>query len=380
MGNLQAYISVTAILLVISSWRYEFAIALPNEDRIAFNVLIICFAILLLTIILISTVIHFWGSSALALLKAKTLKPFLWFIPAGILGGGCYQILTFWAVRKNEFRTIAKTHLSRSIGQIFSQICLGVLKTGANGLIIGDVVGKCSGVWTIYKNVLSKDMYLFKKASMVDIKHTAWRYRDFPIISCSSALINSLGLHLPALLLMSFFGSSVVGWYALSQRIINIPLTMIGKSVGQVYLGRASKLLQKDPIALKDLFLKTALKLLIISFSIIGIIALVSPWFFSIIFGEGWKQAGVYVQVLAFPSISKFIVNPLCQTLIVLERQNLQLLWDVSRLFIMGSGFAGAYYLQWSDIETIGLFAFLTVLSYIWLFFINLYALKSHNR
>src|SRR5690606_22470996 len=54
-----------------------------------------------------------------------------------------------------------------------------------------------------------------------------------------------------------------------------------------------------------------------------------------LVFGEQWGNAGVYLQIVALMFLAKFVVNPLSQTLVLLERQGTQLAWDLGRLVVV---------------------------------------------
>ena len=63
----------------------------------------------------------------------------------GLLGAGSYQALSYWAIRRRAFGRIARTKLSQGVGQVVTQVGLGLAKAGAPGLLIGDVIGRVAG-------------------------------------------------------------------------------------------------------------------------------------------------------------------------------------------------------------------------------------------
>lgn len=375
-GTLQVYVSVTTILLVVASWRYEFAIALPKDDLDAVHLIVLSLGTLFITCIILSIVALTSAPGLIKVFHLDPLQPYLWLIPLGVLGGGIYNVLQYLAIRKKQYAPIARTQFSRSLGQNLVQIVSGLLHFGAIGLLAGDIIGKTAGVGALYNQVWRNVKHLLADVSLVKLKELAWRYRHFPLISSFSSLTNSLGLNLPSLLLLSLYGPQVVGWFALGQRVMNIPLTMVGRAVAQVFLGQAAGIARQSTGQLRRFYLKTAGKLLLVGLLPIGLISLAGPWLFVTVFGESWREAGVYIQLLFFASISKFVVNPLAQTLIILERQDIQLVWDILRLLLVVAVFSVPKYFQWPDTYAIGLYSISTMLSYIVLFFLSLYALR----
>ncbi|SEA11041.1 Membrane protein involved in the export of O-antigen and teichoic acid [Desulfuromusa kysingii] len=376
-GLLQAYISVTAIITVVASWRYEFTITLPKNDEDAAYLFVLSWCALAITTTVLSVFIFIPTPILYNYFNMGSLHSYLYFIPIGVIGGGGYNILTFMAVRKNQYSSIAITKFSRSIGQVTTQIISGVLALGASGLLLGDVVGKSGGIFALYSKVWRKERFYLSTISLKKLKALALRYWRFPLISTPSSLINSLGLNLPALLLLTFYGPQVVGWFALGQRVMNIPLSLVGRAVSQVFLGEASTIVQQGHEQLKKFYLKTGLKLLLVGIVPIGSISLFGPKLFAVIFGGSWEQAGVYIQLLFFASIAKFVVNPLSQTLIVLERQVIQLVWDIIRLVLVLISFVLPVFLNLPATYAIGLYSVSSFLAYIVLFFISINELKK---
>jgi O-antigen/teichoic acid export membrane protein len=67
------------------------------------------------------------------------------------------------------------------------------------------------------------------------------------------------------------------------------------------------------------------------------IVIFFGPRLFGLIFGSEWFQSGAYARFLGLSLLLEFIVSPLSQTMNILERQDLQLVWDIS-YFIMVIG------------------------------------------
>ena len=55
-----------------------------------------------------------------------------------------------------------------------------------------------------------------------------------------AGVLNVAGLYLPILLLAWLYGPVVAGYVGFTQRVLGLPMTLIGQSVAQVYLGELS--------------------------------------------------------------------------------------------------------------------------------------------
>ncbi|NES18710.1 MAG: oligosaccharide flippase family protein [Symploca sp. SIO3E6] len=334
-GILAVYTSLLSLLVVVGSWRYQLAIPIASNDLVAANVLALSVITLVIMTLLSGFAMGLLGSHIVTWTNAPELQPYLWLLPLGLIGAGMYQVLNYWAIRKQTFGYLAQTKLSQGLGQLITQLVLGLIDLRPLGLLVGDVVGRMAGSSRIATLAWKQSQTVFREISVPQMRSVASRYWRFPVLSGSSALLNSAGLQLPALLIAAFYGTQVAGWFALGQRIIGIPMALIGISVSQVYFSEAARLLQDNPEELRPFFFKTTRRLLAIGILPIGIIAMGGPWLFNLVFGKAWLEAGKYVQILALMFLVQFVVVPLSQTLNVLERQDLQLAWDASRLLLV---------------------------------------------
>ena len=89
---------------------------------------------------------------------------------------------------------------------------------------------------------------------------------------------------------------------ASGQQVCGMPIDLVGNAVSLVYLSEAPALARDNPRALYRLFKCAALWLTLIASVPIGSTAWFAPWLFTVIFGQGWDEASVYVQILGVTS------------------------------------------------------------------------------
>ena len=69
-----------------------------------------------------------------------------------------------------------------------------------------------------------------------------------------------------------------------------------------------------------------------------------APWLFPFVFGQKWKMAGEYAQILTPMFFLKFITSPLSSMYIIAQKQRLEL---IGQIFLFSSvlvSFAAGYY------------------------------------
>jgi O-antigen/teichoic acid export membrane protein len=88
------------------------------------------------------------------------------------------------------------------------------------------------------------------------------------------------------------------------------------------------------------------------------------PDLFGFVFGEQWRTAGEYAQILSVLLVFRFVVSPLSYVLLVYGRQRVALVWQVVLVIVTATGlgvgahlggakgaiafFAGAYCLMYA--------------------------------
>jgi O-antigen/teichoic acid export membrane protein len=105
-----------------------------------------------------------------------------------------------------------------------------------------------------------------------------------------------------------------------------------------------------------------------------------APWFFTIVFGPGWEMAGRYVQILGLMFAVRFAIVPLSHTLNVLERQDLYLIWDGTRLVLVVGALLMGRLLAFSHIAAIGVYSVSMLSAYLLLWGLVWHALKSRSK
>lgn len=370
-GTLAAFISILTIILSIASLRYELAVPLAPTDGIAANVLVVALVVVGIVACATAAVVLPLAGQIASWINVPDLERYMWLLPLAVLAGGIYQGLSHWTIRRRDFKRIARTRVSQAIAQVSTQLVLGLLLGGPIGLLIGAVVGRFNGTGTLAAGFWRKDKAVLKLVSWLGARGAARRYQRFPKISSGSALLNALGVQLPPLLLSAFYGAHVLGWFALGQRVIGLPMMVVGIAVSQVYFGHAAEYARTDIGKLRGLFYKTARRLAIVALIPIVPLALAGPWLFSHIFGPEWTEAGEYVRVLSVTYFVQFIAVPLGQTLNVFERLELQLLYDLVRLVLAAGAIIVAHELGWSPLGAVASYSVGLLIAYLLSFYLS---------
>jgi O-antigen/teichoic acid export membrane protein len=363
-GILGVYSSLLAILTGIVCFRYEFAIPLPEDDEdgaaLVFLSIGIAFATSLLTLFLVVLL----RSSISGWTDTPSAARYLWVLPVGLLLAGIVQALTYWHIRKRVFTPVGRGNLARGLVQASSQVSLGVAGAGPFGLLIGDAVGWAATNAVLARSVRTKKTLELPSIAMDRISRVASRYRRFPLFAAGSGLINSMAQQTPLLLVAGSYGIAVAGRFGLAQLVVAVPTAFLGQAVSQVYVGEVARLLRENRVALRPLWRRTVRRLLLVGAVPALVMVTGSPLLFSVLFGDQWRLAGVYAQLLSVSFLGQFVVTPVA-TLNIIERQDLQLVWDVVRLVLVVGSIVVSKAAGASPSEAVGAYALTSAVMYV---------------
>jgi O-antigen/teichoic acid export membrane protein len=374
-GILITYSAIISIILMIASLRYEFAIPLPEDDIEAANLLALCILLVLITTFIFVVPLIILENSIVFWINLAAIKPYLFFFIASFLGGGLYQALIYWAVRRRNYACIAKTTLYRSLPAALGKITLGIFGWGPIGLLLGEFLSQTGGVGNLAMSAWQRDQEIFRHISLSGIRSAAIMYRRFPTYTCPASIFNTIALQTPALGLSYIYGLQVAGWYGLACGMLALPVSMISGSLSQVYFGEISKHLRDDPTEIRSIYISTSVKLALFSIPVIGIIALLAPSIFPFVFGQSWKDAGMYCLPIALNVIPGFVVGTL-SNLSTYGFNHWMLIWDATRAFFMLTGFFVSYRFGLMPMQSLILLGIIMLIFYLILFILNLRGMK----
>jgi len=318
-GILALYIAIVSFVSIVVTARYEMAIVLPKSDEEAINIVALSLVIMLSIVIVLFLIIFLFKEELLSLLNANSIGNFLYLIPFSVLAAGLNQIFNYWSNRKQYFQNISSAQISQSIAIGVSQPILGYFHI-FGGLIIGNLTGRIIGAFILIDKFVKND-----KAHLQDITKQVMleqmkKYKDFPLVNSLHAFSDILRTSGSVMLISSFFGASILGFYALSLRVLQVPVGIVGSALGQVLYQKFSTMHSNG----EDLYpyvKKIVLYLFIISLVIFSLLYFIAPDLFAFVFGEKWRVAGEYSQILIPYLFMNFLLSPISQLPIILDRQ-----------------------------------------------------------
>lgn len=355
-GIFTVFLSFVGIAGSLSTLRYAVTIPIAKEEKLADNILKLCFLITISLSLLFVAAIALLGDFITVKLSVEQLKPFIWLMPVIFFGKGIYEALNNWAVRNKKFKLITRTKISQGVSSSVIKIGFGTIGITPLGLFIGHVAQDFAGIGSLFSKLIQVNPFFLKEFSWTQIKYAAKRYKKFPLVQSWSQLLLALGAQLPILLIGNFYGAKVVGVFGLAMGMISLPMALIGQSVAQVYFAEISKYGKDNPQKIYNLSISIMKKLFWVGLIPVGILIAFGPWLFATIFGAEWLDAGFYARYFSVLVLMQFISSPIANIFNVFEKQGLQLILNILRVVIVALIFVISHLLKFSANEAVLLY------------------------
>jgi O-antigen/teichoic acid export membrane protein len=334
-GVLGVFASALSLFSVVAALRYDLAMPSAESDNEAAAILVVALVVVAATSFLCGVLVV-TGTIARIMPATHHLKAVLtWSLPLGMAAVGVYAVLSNWMVRRGDFATLGKTKVAQVISMVGCQVGLGVARVGATGLIIGQIAGSSMGIMRLAQRILRSEGRAFSGLRLTRLRATAWKYRRFPMLSGPAVMFDALTGALPLLALASRFGSSSAGVFTIVQRVLLAPLALITTNLAQVIFGDLAVLERANSATMMTVFRRRLWQITLLGLAVTGVMLVVVPFVLPTILGPQWKAATTYFLIILPMMFAGFVSSPFGFAIDVLRRQDLHLLRDSARAFVL---------------------------------------------
>ncbi|WP_404473089.1 oligosaccharide flippase family protein [Microbacterium aerolatum] len=320
-GEFAVFSSVTTLVAVVGTARYEMGIVPPRSLREA--VAVTNLGVRLLTAL--SIVITAIGTVLVFMPIPSVWTGYLLLVGPGVFLLGYLSLVTQWHVRMANYSLISRNRVVQSGMTAIAQVAFGFLSSNwgvglASGLLIGQLAGAI--LLTIATPERSR---FFGRDDGRRWRYVVRKYWRLPALLMPHTLIDSFRLNGVNLIIGSF---SVValGQYSQAWRLVQLPAGLIGSAITQVYFPQLATVPRSE---LRQTVRSSVVKSLAFGAIPFAAIFLLSPFAFPFILGEDWAEAGRFAQALTPALYLNLAASPISTIFIVLRKEHIGLLFSL---------------------------------------------------
>jgi len=369
-GLFSAFLSVSAILAAIASGRYELAVVMAEDREEATLLVYLCIGLSGLTALVVSIGV-FLLSGRIGNLTGLN-GGLLVLIPLFVFLMSVAQAFNNWLNWRKQYSRLGVSRTARSVGTVASQLAAKLIGGGAAGLCGGRLLGEIGFMGTSVPDFYSLREKVIISSLKNRVNRLLKKYVRFPVYTLPSTLVNKVNIKVVEPLLVSLFSPSAAGFYALSMRVLDRPLSFLGNAVKEVFYRRFSESHQEDK-NITLLFVNMTVAMSIIVIPPLVAIYLYAPSLIVFVFGSQWAGTAPYIRVLIPAIMIQVVVRSTGLSMYVLEKHNVVLIWTLVFLGIS----VGAIYIGsviWNDpVVSVTLLSATYVVMYTIHWLLNLY-------
>jgi O-antigen/teichoic acid export membrane protein len=377
-GLFGVFLSVSGMFALISTGRYELAIILPEDDRKAFHLLVMSFLVnILLTLFVLALCVVVSIFNIRISGDFSDLNQIVFLIPLFIALTGASNIMQNWYIRKKQFRLLSISKIVMSLTNNGIVLIMGLINIRLWGLFAGVLISLL--IVVVYYFLKFRLIYNSYKLEFTnrEMKEVSFKYIDFPKANTLHALSDFFQSQGIIYFLALFFSSATVGLYAFAMRILQAPMMLVVSSFTQVFYQKATEI-HNTKQALMPFLKNTVLKMLVLSSPIMILLLLFGPELFSFVFGEKWRDSGVYASMLAPWICLDFVRYSIAQTPLILGKVKQVLAWSLTGNGLIVLVMIAGSFLNFDILNTFILLSITmtlyTFLQILWIFKITRYA------
>lgn len=319
---LALFVSFCYTLSALGNSHYISAILVADTDEDSRKLFSLSVLIDVFLTIIIFLIIFFFIDKIIVFFNASdTFYHTIWLIPVTVFIMGLNAAFTQWAYRYKKFNIISANRAFRAFATVLFQTAFGLYFKNFQGLIAGFFLGQLLALFVLTYKCLKEDGSLFSLNTYKGLKKIAIKYKIFLQFQTFSDVINVVTQQMPNFLLSKFaINPADLGLYGQANRVIMAPSSLITGSVADVFKQKANEDYQKKGNAIA-IFKKTRKLLFFVMIIPCLIVAVFGPEIFAFLFGEEWRQSGVYAQIIMIMVFPKFIVSSLSYMYIIARKQ-----------------------------------------------------------
>lgn len=326
------FFSLVSVFSVVAGGRYEMAIVLPKTDtestRLVHVTFLISFLSAAFSLVFVLVFKNFIGNW----LNNQNIVEWLWLLPPVIFLVGCFQAINIWLIRKKRFKDSAWNKVLQRLAEGVGILGFGLAGMGF-GLIVSDFFGRLAMLLIGLKQTI-KQGFLEVQWDLKANKVLMNAYKDYPLHFSLSSLANAAAMQMPLLFISNGYSVLIVGLFNLMKQVLSTPIAFISRNISSVFLERLSEKWRNNQPIRTDL-IKLTLLLMAIASSFVLPLLLFGEELFSLIFGEKWRIAGKFAQIMCISFALRFVVSPLSSLLNAINKISIASYWQWSYFLAM---------------------------------------------
>lgn len=323
-GVYASFVATIYIVSVISTMRIEVLLPLSqsNERAVLLRILKIVIAVVCVCFIIAVGAYQKYTNLTIQLLPIILLG-------LALFSFSINKVVHFYLLSIQKFESIRNLKVLVVLSTLLLQVLLGMfISFNYYSLLAGFCIGFFITTYYYYRKTFYRDASEpLSKAELYSVYKKCKSYikKEIP-----TSIFNVMAIELPVILIIYSFDPKLAGAYAIVQRVLAAPITLLSQSISQVFLTQAGRSTNKEQLSLAR---KLVLFCTCLSLPPVLLTHLYGKEIFTFVFGESWVMAGSISEILIWGVWGQFLFVPLSFTFIIKNKQIINMYLQGGLLF-----------------------------------------------
>jgi len=253
--------------------------------------------------------------------KERLVQPVISILSVGFILGSFGAVHRTLLAKKIDFKSVAITETGAAAFSGIVSVVLALLGFGVWSLVIGSLVGSFGRSALLWLRCPWRPSMIFDLKSFKELF-------GFGRNVMGSRILNYISSNADYLLIGKFLDVTCLGLYTLAYQMAIFPLFRISSIVTRVTFPTFS-MIQDNNANLRVGYLKAIKYTSLITFPLLGGLAVVAPKFIPIVIGEKWMPMVLPLQILCIAGAVKSVGTHVGSILLSKGRADIQFKWNI---------------------------------------------------
>jgi O-antigen/teichoic acid export membrane protein len=332
-GLLATLTSITSILAVSATGKYEGSILIADDKVEAANIIGLVIVLSIIFLLISYLFLQMFSPRLMIWFDEPGLRKWMFVCPISAFAIILFNCFNEWCVRNKYFLRLSWNKIINAAATTLAKLFFGIARILSSGLVIGDLIGRLISASGSVFSAVHMDWRTFAKISSGRMKLAARRFIDFPRYVLPAQLINTVGVSLPVFMIGVLFNSKEVGYFSMTMNVISVPVSVISLAIRDVFRQRANEEFIAHGNCI-GIYRRLLTLLSIAGGSGFFLLFFVLPGIFEVFLGSQWRVAGEYSQILIPMIAIKFVEESLSSVFIIAEKLRITLFLEIYNVSI----------------------------------------------
>lgn len=358
-GLLTFFLNIGNLIVLVATMEYQYAVLLAKEHRQSVAAVQLSTLLSIGWIVVLCLLLPFRGAFA-EVFHIEENTDCLWLLPLYVAGGAGWNILNMYLTRRKAFGRLSGYKLTNGLLAPAGKLAFGYFGMTSFGLIIASVIASLAALVLTIGKRLGRWWKRLWQVDRVALSEVATSYKKFPLFSLPRALVNTLGIAIPALVLTPVFGLKDLGFFSMAITLAFMPITLVVNSVQQVLFQKVTEKVHKRESILPAMR-RLTLKIVIAVVPSFILLYFPLPWLTGWLLGDEWLVTGEYIRCMLPWLLMVCLNGTICFVADVFMAQGAGLAFECAILLARLAGLMAGIWIQRFDVAIMGYIAGTTV-------------------